>query len=105
MLHKSVPLETYVQVVVGVFLEMEQEGWLGSVKVLVVYLAGVVAGSLGTSLSDPSTYLAGASGGVYSLIAAHLATMALNWQEDGQVRRLLMAIGQPALVLIIAIMW
>jgi len=75
-----------MQVVVGVFLEMEQEGWLGSVKVLVVYLAGVVAGSLGTSLSDPSTYLAGASGGVYSLIAAHLATMALNWQEDGQVR-------------------
>ncbi len=29
---------------------------------------------------------AGASGGVYSLIAAHLATLALNWQEDSSVR-------------------
>ena len=49
-------------------------------------MSGVMAGSLGTSLSDPSTYLAGASGGVYALIAAHLATMVLNWQEDGQIR-------------------
>ena len=70
---------------------MEQSGWLGSFKVssdesriklrvilkkmyqsikllisqvFVVYMSGVVAGSLGTSLSDSSTYLAGASGGV-----------------------------------------
>ena len=28
----------------------------------------------------------GASGGVYALIAAHLATMVLNWQEDSQIR-------------------
>ena len=49
-------------------------------------MSGVLAGSLGTSLSDPATYLAGASGGVYALIAAHLATMALNWQEDNQIR-------------------
>jgi len=75
-----------MQILVGVFLEMEQCGVLGSFKVLVVYMSGVLAGSLGTSLSDPATYLAGASGGVYALIAAHLATMALNWQEDGQIR-------------------
>jgi len=75
-----------MQIMVGVFLEMEQEGWLGSLKVLVVYLGGVLAGSIGTSLSDPKTYIAGASGGVYALIAAHLATMTLNWQEDSQVR-------------------
>ena len=65
---------------------MEQEGWVGSLKVLIVYLAGVLAGSLGTSLSDPDTYIAGASGGVYALIAAHLATMTLNWAEDSQIR-------------------
>jgi len=75
-----------MQIIVGVFLEMEQEGWLGSLKVLTVYLAGVLAGSLGTSLSDPDTYIAGASGGVYALIAAHLATMTLNWAEDSQIR-------------------
>lgn len=46
-----------------------------------VYLAGVVAGSLGTSVSDPAVYLAGASGGVYAIIAAHVASICMNWAE------------------------
>ena len=75
-----------MQIIVGIFIEMEQEGWVGSLRVAAVYLAGVVAGSLGTSLSDPYTYIAGASGGCYALIAAHLATLALNWHEDSAVR-------------------
>lgn len=75
-----------MQIVVGVFLEMEQEGWAGSLRVAAVYLTGVAAGSLGTSLSDPDTYVAGASGGVYALIAAHAATLALNWREDSAVK-------------------
>ena len=58
--------------------------WL--LQVLTVYMSGVAAGSLGTSLTDSSTYLAGASGGVYALIAAHLATMTLNWREDNNLR-------------------
>merc|ERR1711902_169901 len=65
---------------------MEQTGYIGSFKVLVVYMSGVLAGSLGTSLTDSSTYLAGASGGVYALIAAHLATLVLNWSEDNNVK-------------------
>lgn len=48
-----------MQILVGVFLEMEQEGWVGSLRVMAVYLAGVLAGSLGTSISDPYTYIAG----------------------------------------------
>jgi len=75
-----------MQIVVGVSLEMSQPGLVGSLRVMMVYLCGVLAASLGTSLSDPSNFIAGASGGVYSLIAAHLATMALNWQEDSSVR-------------------
>jgi len=59
---------------------------MGSLRVLVVYTSGVLAGALGTSLSDPTTYLAGASGGVYALIAAHLATLILNWREDSAVK-------------------
>ena len=31
-------------------------------------------------------FSAGASGGVYSLIFAHLATLLLNWKEDSSVR-------------------
>jgi len=75
-----------MQLFVGVFLEMSQEGWKGSLKVAVIYLSGVIAGSLGTSLADPYTYIAGASAGVYALISAHLATLALNWQEDSAIK-------------------
>lgn len=44
-------------------------------RVALVYLAGVAAGSMGTSLVNPRIYLAGASGGVYALITAHIATI------------------------------
>ncbi|XP_017782023.1 PREDICTED: rhomboid-related protein 2-like [Nicrophorus vespilloides] len=66
-----------VQIVLGVPLEMVHNG----LRVAVVYLAGVIAGSLGTSITDPTVRLAGASGGVYSLITAHLASIIMNWSE------------------------
>lgn len=66
-----------VQLVLGIPLEMVHKGW----RVMLIYGGGVVAGSLGSSLSDPSVFLAGASGGVYALIAAHLATLILNFKE------------------------
>ena len=34
-----------------------------------------------SSVSDPYSYLAGASGGVYALLAAHVPTVILNWKE------------------------
>ncbi|XP_073993520.1 rhomboid-4 isoform X2 [Rhodnius prolixus] len=66
-----------VQILLGLPLEMVHRWW----RVVIVYTAGVVAGSLGTSVSDPNVYLAGASGGVYALIAAHIATIIMNWSE------------------------
>ncbi|KAK6640671.1 hypothetical protein RUM44_012368 [Polyplax serrata] len=66
-----------VQIMLGIPLEMVHRWW----RVLLVYLAGVVAGSLGTSVSDPAIYLAGASGGVYAVMAAHLASIIMNWSE------------------------
>ena len=48
-----------MQLVVGVFLEMEQEGWKGSFRVMAVYFSGVLAGSLGTTVADPETYIGG----------------------------------------------
>ncbi|XP_073948022.1 rhomboid-4 isoform X2 [Choristoneura fumiferana] len=66
-----------VQLFLGVPLEMVHRWW----RVSLVYLAGVAAGSLATSLTDPHVYLAGASGGVYALIAAHIATIIMNWSE------------------------
>jgi Rhomboid family. len=60
-----------VQLLLGVPLEMVHHWW----RVLIVYIAGVVAGSLGTSLTDPFVRLAGASGGVYAVLLAHIATI------------------------------
>lgn len=73
-----------VQVLVGLPLEMVH----GSTRIGTVYMAGVLAGSLGTSVFDTDVYLVGASGGVYALLAAHLANVLLNYNnmEFGIVR-------------------
>lgn len=82
---EHIVFNTLMQLVVGLPLEMSQPGSEGTLRVLVVYLAGVLLGSVGGSIPSPSSYLAGASAGVYALIAAHLATLVLNWKEDGAV--------------------
>ena len=66
-----------IQLLLGIPLEMVHRWW----RILLVYFSGVVAGSLATSISDPEVYLAGASGGVYAIIAAHLANVIFNWSE------------------------
>lgn len=66
-----------VQLLLGIPLEMVHKFW----RVGVVYISGVIAGSLGTSLADPYVFLAGASGGVYAIITSHLATITMNYGE------------------------
>ncbi|XP_023218612.1 rhomboid-related protein 2-like [Centruroides sculpturatus] len=66
-----------VQLLLGLPLELVHKWW----RVGLVYLLGVIAGSLGSSITDPNTFLAGASGGVYALIAAHLANVIINFKE------------------------
>ncbi|VDM42667.1 unnamed protein product [Toxocara canis] len=65
------------QILLGVPLELVHKQW----RVALVYLSGVIAGSLLVSVVDPRTYLAGASGGVYALLAAHIAELLINWSE------------------------
>lgn len=60
-----------IQIFLGVALELVHCWW----RVALVYTAGVVAGSMGTSITNPRIFLAGASGGVYALITAHIATI------------------------------
>ncbi|XP_017059473.1 protein rhomboid isoform X3 [Drosophila ficusphila] len=67
------------QLLFGVPLELVH----GSLRTGVIYMAGVLAGSLGTSVVDSEVYLVGASGGVYALLAAQLASLLLNF---GQMR-------------------
>lgn len=66
-----------VQLLVGLPLEMVH----GSSRIACIYFAGVLAGSLGTSIFDPEVYLVGASGGVYALLAAHLSNVMLNYSN------------------------
>ncbi|KAJ8958527.1 hypothetical protein NQ318_002322 [Aromia moschata] len=66
-----------VQLLLGIFLEMVHKWW----RVLLVYFLGVIAGSLATSITDPTVYLAGASGGVYAIITAHIASIIMNWRQ------------------------
>ncbi|XP_017027863.1 protein rhomboid [Drosophila kikkawai] len=56
----------------------------GSLRTGIIYMAGVLAGSLGTSVVDSEVYLVGASGGVYALLAAQLVSILLNF---GQLRQ------------------
>lgn len=73
-------------IILGIPLEMVH----GSGRIACIYLAGVLAGSLGTSIFDSNAYLVGSSGGVYALLAAHLANIMLNYtnMEYGIVRLL-----------------
>lgn len=66
-----------VQLLFGLPLEMVH----GSSRIACIYFSGVLAGSLGTSIFDPEVYLVGASGGVYALLAAHLANVLLNYHQ------------------------
>ncbi|XP_022220038.1 protein rhomboid [Drosophila obscura] len=66
-----------IQIFLGIALELVHHWW----RVALVYLAGVLAGSMGTSLTSPRIFLAGASGGVYALITAHIATIIMNYSE------------------------
>ena len=68
---------TGVQIMLGFPLEMVH----GPSRIAAIYFAGGVTGSLLTSVTDSKYYLAGASGGAYSLLLAHLPTVILNWRE------------------------
>ena len=80
-----------IQTVLGIPLEMVH----GSGRVAIIYMSGVLAGSLATSVLDPQVCLVGASGGVYSLLAGHLANLVINYSS--------MQCGALRLVAILAI--
>ncbi|KAF5285143.1 hypothetical protein FQA39_LY16832 [Lamprigera yunnana] len=66
-----------IQLFLGVPLELVHRWW----RVLIIYFAGVLAGSLVASIVDRNSLLLGASGGVYAIITAHIAAIILNWKE------------------------
>lgn len=56
-----------LQIVISFPLESEQ----GHFKVLLVYLGGILSGSLAASMSGDNSLMVGASSGIYSLLMSH----------------------------------
>ncbi|XP_059417048.1 rhomboid-related protein 3 [Carassius carassius] len=68
-------LNMAMQLLVGVPLEMVH----GALRIGLVYVCGILAGSLAVSVADMTAPVVGASGGVYALVSAHLANIVMNW--------------------------
>nr|XP_020754260.1 rhomboid-related protein 3 isoform X3 [Odocoileus virginianus texanus] len=75
-------LNVVLQLLVGVPLEMVH----GATRIGLVYVAGVVAGSLAVSVADMTAPVVGSSGGVYALVSAHLANIVMPVMASGHRR-------------------
>ena len=75
--YKAISFYLTVQLLLGLPLEIVH----GPLRISVIYMAGALSGSLLTSITDPEQFLAGASGGVYALMLAHLPTLIMNWRD------------------------
>lgn len=64
-----------IQLIIGIPLEMKN----GSSRMFVLYLMGVIAGALGSSVFDPDSNVVGASGAVYTVMGAWTAELIQNW--------------------------
>ncbi|CAK5041021.1 unnamed protein product [Meloidogyne enterolobii] len=66
-----------VQFLLGIPLELVHKFW----RIACLYFLGVICGALLFFVFDRDIYLAGASGGVYALLSAHIANIIINWSE------------------------
>ncbi|KAG8588139.1 hypothetical protein GDO81_005887 [Engystomops pustulosus] len=67
----------FLQLFLGIPLEMVHKGH----RVGLVYIAGVIGGSLASSIFDPHLALVGASGGVYALIGGYFMNVIVNFKD------------------------
>lgn len=70
----------FLQLLLGTLLEYSNSWW----RLMIVYFAGGLSGSLGASVILPNTCLIGASAGVNALVAAFIPTIILNWKQMKQ---------------------
>ncbi|XP_040193128.1 rhomboid-related protein 2 [Rana temporaria] len=67
----------FLQLLLGIPLELVHKGH----RIALVYLAGVIGGSLASSIFDPYLALVGASGGVYALIGGYFMNVIVNFKD------------------------
>lgn len=58
-----------LQLIIAFTLETE----VGHMNVLMVYVGGILSGSLAASISGDASLMVGASSGIYSLLTSHLS--------------------------------
>ncbi len=66
-----------MQLLLGMPLEIVH----GPFRIAAIYASGVLTGAIASSVSDPASFLAGASAGCYAIMLAHLPTVIMNWRE------------------------
>lgn len=66
-----------MQLLLGIPLELVHKGF----EVGMVYMSGVLAGSLASSIFDPLSAVVGASGGVYALMGGYFMNAIVNFRE------------------------
>uniref|UniRef100_A0A915C7X3 Peptidase S54 rhomboid domain-containing protein n=1 Tax=Parascaris univalens TaxID=6257 RepID=A0A915C7X3_PARUN len=66
---------------VELFIGMPLEISVGTLRTSLVFISGVFAGSLVTSIFEQSVSLMGASGGVYALLALHVANVLFSFDR------------------------
>ncbi|XP_041368691.1 rhomboid-related protein 2-like [Gigantopelta aegis] len=93
------------QLLFGVMLEVVHKWW----RILILYLLGVIAGSMAHSLTDHHVSLVGASGGVYALLGAHIASVIVNWREmnykccEGNIGRILLSAPVRLMIILVLV--
>ncbi|XP_046362221.2 rhomboid-related protein 2-like [Haliotis rufescens] len=70
-------LTVILQILICFPLEIVFSFW----RIAILYIIGVMSGSLLHSISDHKTSLVGGSGGTYCILAAHFGAMIYNWKE------------------------
>ncbi|KAI6242994.1 hypothetical protein M3Y99_00210200 [Aphelenchoides fujianensis] len=66
-----------VQLILGLPLELVHKLW----RIGGLYILGVFSGAILVMAVDPNVYLGGASGGVYTMLTAHVSNLILNWSD------------------------
>ena len=85
---EHITVNVVLQLAIGIPLEMVH----GPLRIIPIYLAGVLGGSFASAVFDPQVVLVGASGGVYALISAHLANVVLNGDVMNKVVGIIRAV-------------
>ncbi|KAK6625181.1 hypothetical protein RUM43_005472 [Polyplax serrata] len=84
LIHKDY-VHLFLNLIIQAFLGLPLEAEQGGCRCMTIYFSGGLAGSMGAAIFSPPTLMAGASGGIYSLLTSHVANIILNYETMSYV--------------------